>query len=777
MTLFASLFSGYTVIGVPNLAYRRGWWAVRKIPAEMMAVMGVMGTGSRLRRASLARNHTSPTDFITDRFGSQLLRYTILALQVIPAWIYLTAQLVSLRDTFNGMFNVDQMNPVGMLIIASLILVYEAMGGLSSVAWTDAIQGVIMFISFLLLPLFMAGRWGGWPSIDPNRFPRKDFYDVPEPLQRWLLMNYICESFGFFSLPHIVQRVYAAGSMRSLKAGYAAMNIGAWLTQFVGVYIGTMGIWILRDRENDDDYVPYKSPYSPIIEEVMGANAFGYVLGMIVFTGALAAIMSTADSVLIAISQLLTAEVLYAARPRASAKQVIIYGKLVSISSMTIAVFIAQAASDGLQPLHSMQFGMSLQTVPAYLLGLYGSDELTPHPWMLTLGALGGIAANCTVVLTQPANGPILNGGMTGIACNCFLILVGEVYMRRRHGLHEGGEAPRRENIFGWWRRIKSVYGRSVPVMTPRWDRPPTARFGFAPLTPQLLNSLMRGSFEPFLEPWFAPMATLLALGMVPMSGISNAAAGFRPPLINGIPDWVLKMLLFTLAFSLLVLITTLRLPDDDYAKGDEPLHAKDAALGLDSAAQTPPAADANARTKRAKSHRPQAAQVARRQATKPRALTPMKEDLSDFPTTEESDVSAGKRAATAATNQMRGQAGPREASATRQQSSKPPPPPPPLSENRLPGPTARDGKTRSQRCSSKPDVLSARRASPLEGRPSGGRGPDASSGDAAMQSNRVSLSARGRGRGRVASSCSSGGDSCLSSNGMPNATPLAMSC
>lgn len=71
-------------------------FSVRWLPAEVLAVLGFMGTGSRLRRASLARNHQSPADFITDRFRSQLLRYTIVTLQVVQA---LVARCIILEHT------------------------------------------------------------------------------------------------------------------------------------------------------------------------------------------------------------------------------------------------------------------------------------------------------------------------------------------------------------------------------------------------------------------------------------------------------------------------------------------------------------------------------------------------------------------------------------------------------------------------------------------------------------------------------------------------------
>mmetsp|Transcript_5352 Transcript_5352/g.8452 ORF Transcript_5352/g.8452 Transcript_5352/m.8452 type:complete len:135 (-) Transcript_5352:15-419(-) len=73
-TMFASLFSGYTVVGVPNEAFALGWQSLRWIPSLAGINFGYFGTGFRLRKASQIRNHQSPVDFITDRYQSQMLR-------------------------------------------------------------------------------------------------------------------------------------------------------------------------------------------------------------------------------------------------------------------------------------------------------------------------------------------------------------------------------------------------------------------------------------------------------------------------------------------------------------------------------------------------------------------------------------------------------------------------------------------------------------------------------------------------------------------------------
>lgn len=164
-TMFASQFSGYTVVGVPNEAFRTGWQALRWMPTSCALVMGYFGSAWRLRKTGLIRNHASPVDFITDRYQSQVLRYTIFFLQVFSALIYLAAQVVSIKQTFNDIFEIDPNSVYPVIIIMLLILMFEWLGGLSSVAITDSIQALVMILSFIILPFVIKKNFGGWADL------------------------------------------------------------------------------------------------------------------------------------------------------------------------------------------------------------------------------------------------------------------------------------------------------------------------------------------------------------------------------------------------------------------------------------------------------------------------------------------------------------------------------------------------------------------------------------------------------------------------------------
>jgi len=197
-TLFASLFSGYTVSGIPAEAFTQGWKTLRWLPDQWGIVWGLIGTGFRLRKVSTLRNHQSPADFITDRFQSQVLRYTVVFWQVVVSILYLAAQVFSIKSTFNSIFGLNPDNVYPVICIMLLILIFECLGGLNSVAVTDGIQGIIMVFAFIAIPCLLASNFGGWSSLDPVTYPQPSFYQTPSVDTQWRFWQFGLINFSFF---------------------------------------------------------------------------------------------------------------------------------------------------------------------------------------------------------------------------------------------------------------------------------------------------------------------------------------------------------------------------------------------------------------------------------------------------------------------------------------------------------------------------------------------------------------------------------------------------
>ena len=82
------------------------------------------------------------------------------------------------------------------------------------------------------------------------------------------------------------------------------------------------------------------NPFSAILEEIMALGGFAEAAGVVAITASLAAIMSTADSLIIAISQLITTEVIYPLRPKATPTEMAMAGKMASLFSVVLALLV-----------------------------------------------------------------------------------------------------------------------------------------------------------------------------------------------------------------------------------------------------------------------------------------------------------------------------------------------------------------------------------------------------------------------------------------------------
>jgi solute:Na+ symporter, SSS family len=322
------MISRWSQVGIPNEAFKLGFFSLRWVGTINFFVYGYMGASLRLRKVSHLRNHQSPVDFITDRYQSQLLRYSIVTLQILPAVIYLAAQVIAIKTTFNSIFNLspDAAYPVTLIMLA--ILIFEWLGGLSSVALTDTVQAVVMVGSFVILPSIIFKNFGGWSDMDPETYPKPQFYQTMSKEAQFSFWQFTLVNFGLFTLPHFIQRVYSAKDLVSMKTALTVVTISPWFTLMVGVFLGTVAVNFLVN-EDGTPQTP-ANPFAAILEALMDLGGFAKVAAVIAFTASLAAIMSTADSILIAISQLVTTEMIYPLQPSATPNVLTWYGRGVS---------------------------------------------------------------------------------------------------------------------------------------------------------------------------------------------------------------------------------------------------------------------------------------------------------------------------------------------------------------------------------------------------------------------------------------------------------------
>lgn len=110
------------------------------------------------------------------------------------------------------------------------------------------------------------------------------------------------------------------------------MSLGMWFLQLGAVYIGTMAVAILQDSETEID-----SPFTQVLGKIIDLGGFPKVVGLFTVTASLAASMSTADSFLVALSQLITEEIIYPTNPNATPQSMAWVGRAISFFAIVVA--------------------------------------------------------------------------------------------------------------------------------------------------------------------------------------------------------------------------------------------------------------------------------------------------------------------------------------------------------------------------------------------------------------------------------------------------------
>ena len=427
LTLYATQYSGNTLFGYTGKAYRVGFGWTVSVLFMFSIIVGYLLFAPRLVILARKRGFITPGDFISYRFGSSFLTIATTVLMIYALCNYTLAQLKAMGAAVEGLTDGSIPSSYGIVGLALIMVVYETLGGMRSVAWTDAIQGVVLLTGFAIL-LFVIPRLGGGLSVVTETVGRLDPAKVQAPsleaCATW--MSYVVLlGAGAAIYPQAIQRLYAGRSVRVLKRSLAVMAFMPLTTTAIALICGLTGLVVLPGLEGveTDQILPR------LCAQIMVASAAGYWLVVVVFAAALAALMSTADSALLSISSMFTRD-LYQAhiRPGSSQEELTAVGKVCSWVAVVILVVVAIATEKTLIRLLELKFEVLIQVVPCFLLGLYWKSLRTGA---VIAGLLAGVCV--ALGLTWAGHARVLgfHAGVVGLGVNLLICGVHAAATRR----------------------------------------------------------------------------------------------------------------------------------------------------------------------------------------------------------------------------------------------------------------------------------------------------------------------------------------------------------
>lgn len=392
MSAEASDMSGWMLMGVPGLAYSTG------VSASWIAIGIAIGTylnwhfvSQRLRNyTEIANNSLTMPDYLKNRFhdDQNLIRIISAIFILIFFLIYTSSGFVAGGKLFEAVFGISYFS--ALLLSAGVVVVYTFMGGFMAVCWTDFIQGCMMFLAIVLVPVVGMIAVGG-PGEVAARIAASSpqlFDMIPDTSATGVIaiISALAWGAGYFGQPHILVRFMAIGNPDELvKSKHIAMT---WviISLAAAVLVGLVGKIVVT--------TPLTGADTEKVFLIMSQQLFPPFATGLILSAVLAAIMSTASSQLLVTASAISKDFYHTfVRKNASDRELIYVSRLTVLVVAALAIVLALNPDSYILTMVSYAWaGFGAAFGPTILLSLYWKR-------MTKNGALAGIIVGGMTVL------------------------------------------------------------------------------------------------------------------------------------------------------------------------------------------------------------------------------------------------------------------------------------------------------------------------------------------------------------------------------------------
>jgi len=327
-TIVATWFGGGTMMGAAGASYERGLLGVIADPFGGALCLFIVGfffvrIFRRLRLLTFI-------DFLQNRYGTTAA--TIAAVGSISSNIGWTgALLVAFGFVFETLTNV----PIEMGIMggALVVFLYTVAGGMWAVALTDFVQMIVIAVGLVLLLIVVLVDVGGWGNISAQ-LPEDTFRLIPAEHTPAVWLNYI-RAWLIFGLADVtaqtlLQRAFSAKDEQTAQNSFYLAGFGHLSLGMIPVMLGIIASVTMPGLTDPETVVPQMA-----IEHL-------HPVAIAVFVGALlAAIMSSADSSLLAAASVFSTNILPLFKPQASDRLRLIWTRAAIPIFGSVSIYVA----------------------------------------------------------------------------------------------------------------------------------------------------------------------------------------------------------------------------------------------------------------------------------------------------------------------------------------------------------------------------------------------------------------------------------------------------
>lgn len=330
--------SGWLLLGLTGMGYAAGAQALWVVIGEVVGItLAWTLVARRFKRLGDESGSITVPDVLAARFNDtrHILRGLSVVVILTMVGAYVSAQMVASGKAFSGFMDMEYSTAV--ILGGAVIIAYTFIGGHKAVAYTDVVQGVLMLAGLIVVPAVAISASGGWGGVvtqlrdmDPGLLSLWGSHD--SGLGAWIMIfSFLAIGLPFLGVPQLLVRFMSIrGEGEIARAGVISVlvilvfDVGAVLTGMAGRAL----VPGLDDPE--------------LIFPILSVELFPPLITGLLMVVVLAAIMSTADSLLLLASSALVRDVLQKMGGSRKDDRVLAgYGKIVTLIIGAGAVIFA----------------------------------------------------------------------------------------------------------------------------------------------------------------------------------------------------------------------------------------------------------------------------------------------------------------------------------------------------------------------------------------------------------------------------------------------------
>jgi SSS family solute:Na+ symporter len=299
----ATTYSAFMMLGLAGLTYRGGVGALGFELVYFAGLCLLLIFGPRLWLVGRRYGFITPSEMLGARYRSPSLAALVALLSCAFLVPYSSVQLLGIGYLLSGTTGGGITVETGIILGAALAAVWTIGAGLRSVAWTDALQAILILLTALAALLFIVDSLGGWGVfLDRLAAERGPWLAQPGPgfFSFWTFVGLTLPWFFFaISNPQVSQRLFTTadlGAMRTMIIGTLTFGL---LFTFISILWGFSALLIVPDLDNPDLATP----------TLLADGVVPAIVAVPLVIGILAAAVTTVDSIALTLASMVGRDV------------------------------------------------------------------------------------------------------------------------------------------------------------------------------------------------------------------------------------------------------------------------------------------------------------------------------------------------------------------------------------------------------------------------------------------------------------------------------------